>query len=235
MPRSINLNRLKIPNADGPDVPIADYSVSDSCEVEVCFRNLEDRLIQEIQKYDYIAGCVAWFTSYPVLTALGDKETSIVIQKEDFLRPDSSRNHNLKLRRAYSRLKCNLLRYSLPGVGSQLSVASDPSMAPVRCVGNHNRTRQPAWPRMHNKFLVFCDVESGDDDTSGNEVLVPRAVWTGSFNVTDNANNSFENAVIISSEAVADAYLKEFAQIYALSEELDWESDWVAPQYRLGT
>ncbi len=31
------------------------------------------------------------------------------------------------------------------------------------------------------------------------------------------------------------AYAREWFQVYAISEPLDWESEWCEPQYRIGT
>ena len=45
----------------------------------------------------------------------------------------------------------------------------------------------------------------------------------------------YQNAVLIDSAEVADAYAREFAQILTFSEPLDWTSDWVAPGYRIGS
>lgn len=63
----------------------------------------------------------------------------------------------------------------------------------------------------------------------------PYAVWTGSFNFSDNGTKSFENAVVIEDVAIAEAYLEEWGQIAALSEPLDWSSEWMAPEWRIGT
>jgi phosphatidylserine/phosphatidylglycerophosphate/cardiolipin synthase-like enzyme len=85
---------------------------------------------------------------------------------------------------------------------------------------------------MHNKFLVGCDYLEA---CSGSFLVVPKQVWTGSYNFSYNARASFENALIISDTEIAMAYAQEWAQIYALSEPLDWQKDWVAPEYRIGT
>jgi phosphatidylserine/phosphatidylglycerophosphate/cardiolipin synthase-like enzyme len=87
---------------------------------------------------------------------------------------------------------------------------------------------------MHHKFFVLCDV--GVDDKYGMpSSIAPRSVWTGSFNPTANGTRSRENAVVIESESIARAYAREWFQVYAISEPLDWESVWCQPQYRIGT
>ena len=69
----------------------------------------------------------------------------------------------------------------------------------------------------------------------GWDSVVPYKVWTGSFNFTNNAERSFENAVVLEEPSIVQAYFKEFQQIAALSEPLDWESEWVEPEWRIGT
>jgi phosphatidylserine/phosphatidylglycerophosphate/cardiolipin synthase-like enzyme len=87
---------------------------------------------------------------------------------------------------------------------------------------------------MHHKFFVFCDVGL-DDKYRMPCSITPRSVWTGSFNPTANGTRSRENAVLIESDGIAAAYAREWFQVYAISEPLDWESDWCAPEYRIGT
>ncbi len=228
----VNLNDLGVP-VDHETEPQADHGMSAVAKVEVIFRNHRARLLDEIARCDVVLGCVAWLTDSAVLGALANcQHVSIVVQKEDFLRPDLGQAWGQHLRRLYDALPSPLLRYDLPGGVSGLNYASDPAIAPVRCVGNHNRDRQPAWPRMHNKFLVFCDQ---DQDSTSAPAVVPRRVWTGSYNISLNAAASWENAVLIDSAEVADAYAREFAQILTFSEPLDWTSDWVSPEYRIGS
>jgi phosphatidylserine/phosphatidylglycerophosphate/cardiolipin synthase-like enzyme len=101
-------------------------------------------------------------------------------------------------------------------------------------VGAHNSTKSAAFPRMHNKFLVFCRAAMADKEPS-NETYKPYAVWTGSFNLTYNASNSLENAILIRDEKISTAFLDEFGLIFGLSERLDWNQSWSAPEYRIGS
>jgi ATP-dependent helicase IRC3 len=47
--------------------------------------------------------------------------------------------------------------------------------------------------------------------------------------------NSFENVVVIREPGIVAAYFKVFGELMAVSEPLDWESRWVAPEWRIGT
>ncbi len=231
----IDLNKGVIENADGPDQPIADHGIETE-EISVYFRNLEESLIHHISAAQAVFGAVAWMTNEAILGALADVENvSIIVQKEDFLRPDLNTKPGWphRLRQLYAALSCDLTRYDLKNRIGMMSFASDPSIEPVRCVGNFNREKKPAAPRMHNKFLVLANV--ADPDKQGERQINPYAVWTGSFNFSKNATRSFENAMLVTNQKVVDAYFSEYGEIAAMSEKLDWTSDWVAPEWRIGT
>lgn len=229
MNQKTNLNNIEIDN-DGnyPEFGAKDNScVVDNANVHVFFRNQKEILIEKIKASECIVGCVAWLTDFDILSALSKVKTvAIVVQKEDFLRPDVGATNTWKvnLREAYTEISNNTTRYDWPGLIERLSVCTDPKMEAIRCVGNHNKDKSPAFPRMHNKFLIF-----GDKNKNFTEV------WTGSFNLTKNASFSLENSLLIQSPELASAYYKEFSQIYALSEPLDWSSDWMEPELRIGT
>ena len=216
------------------DSPQEDHSTSKpAVATEVVFRRHRDRLQTLVSEYPCVPGCVAWLTDMRILDALATREgVSILVQKEDFLRPDQDgvADFAVTLRRAYERL-AGIDRWSAPGIASQLSYCSTSTEA-IRCVGNYNADKHPAWPRMHNKFLVFCSEERGRAGCM--DVLHPECVWTGSYNVTFNAQKSFENAVILRDPDIADAYAREWAQLLALSEPLNWTDRWSAPEYRFG-
>lgn len=122
-------------------------------------------------------------------------------------------------------------------------------------MGNHNSDKSLSFPRMHNKFLIFTenipiydDVPStfgyaAEDYSADDNLDLPKllgvsdtaCVWTGSYNISQTAAKSLENAVVIRDQVIAQAYFNEWSQIMALSEPLDWESEWVAPEWRIGT
>jgi hypothetical protein len=256
-----DLNQIRIENHDTLGWKTLSDQTSSSTDglVTVYFRGLERRLVRHVRKARVVVGCVAWLTSKPVLRALAEVPggVSLVVQKEDFLRPDSGNRGGWKrqLRERYGALKTPPWRFDFDDcLVSSLSTCGDPTLDAVRCVGNYNRDKKPAFPRMHNKFLVFCHVSHGCSrcclshegcqagcDEGNHEgdyprtFVLPYAVWTGSFNMTENATRSLENALLLKDPAVVNAYYQEWAQILALSEPLDWESDWVAPEWRIGT
>ena len=236
----INLNEMEVITEDGFE-SVPDNSTKTK-NTEVFFRNIEGNLINKIKNHDICLGCIAWLTSPLVLSALSETETQIVVQKEDFLRPDIGAHHKTWpkwLREKYDDLSNLLERHEFPYLGL-FSVGSDPGIEGVRCVGNHNKDKNPAFPRMHNKFMVFAERQKkfvNDPPYEGywHDFVVPCAVWTGSFNFTKNSSNSLENALYITDPDIVKAYFSEYQQIAALSEPLDWTTPWSAPEWRIGT
>jgi hypothetical protein len=240
-----DLNQLYIANADGDDIALKDNrAISADGKTLALFKNLETELLTRVDRADVIVGCVAWLTSEPILKALSKKKgVAIVVQKEDFLRPDTDSTSGWPkvLRGLYEAIPSNLSRYDAGWASTVfhgMSYASDPTIEAIRCVGNYNSDKKPAFPRAHHKFVVFCKevapiVHQQVDTAFYN--YEPYEVWTGSFNFTKNAVRSFENAIVSTDTDIVRAFFEEAAQIQALSEPLNWESNWVAPEWRIGT
>lgn len=210
--------------------------------VEVLFYNQRARLIELINRSSVVVGCAAWLTDLAVLAALQNKTVCIIVQKEDFLRPDfnDDRWYKDKLQAAYKKLS-GISRYELK---TPFSVcAGDDSEPAILCAGLANPHKKSAWPRMHHKFLLFrfndvpadeCDLQN--DECEGHSKFGNfDAVFTGSYNITKNATNSLENSLIITKQPIVDAYYQEFEHVFGMSEPLDWNSEWVNPRYRVGT
>jgi phosphatidylserine/phosphatidylglycerophosphate/cardiolipin synthase-like enzyme len=84
----------------------------------------------------------------------------------------------------------------------------------VRSIGDANKSSHPL---MHHKFVVFGCIK-------------PAYVWTGSYNCSKTAEQSFENAVILHSTSIAEAYMNEFRNLFRLSEPLNWKTKVMTPQ-----
>lgn len=209
-----------------------------------------------------ILAAVAWFSSGKLLDALiRAKEKGVtvmvVVQKEDFLRQDSKdmtrEKFKVYLRDKYTRLgqlftdyntyESRVLQSADKMSGEDMTGEfywdenygdNSTSCEAVRCLGNHNSTGSPSFPRMHNKFMVFCVMESDTTDEMI-EDLYAEKVWTGSFNCSACADKSFENALIIENECIATMYMREFAALFLLSESLDWTSEWMKPEVSYST
>lgn len=226
------------PENDGnySQISMADMDgVSAVAGVVVHSENLAAALAKYIEEADAVFGCAAWFTNRQVLTSMAGKTGCVIVQKEDFLRPD---HHMFKqhLRNMYESIS-GFDRYDTEHTGV-ISSSSDSETDGVRCVGMAG-SKGEITPRMHHKFFVFCrtvSLDLADDDYSlPYQIHKPYAVWTGSYNPTENAERSLENAVYIANPVIADSYLQMFAYTLALSEPLDWDHTWVEPEYRIGT
>jgi hypothetical protein len=206
--------------------------------VQVLFRKQEEEIVKLIKEFKngLILGCIAWLTSKPILTALAScKNVQIVVQKEDFLRPDigfkNTDSWRTELSKLYKAITCEMVRYDFKAPMNNLSYCADPTVDAIRCVGNHNKDKNPAFPRAHHKFLIFCKIT--------NEKYLPIKVLTGSFNLTKNAVQSFENAVIFTDNSgkseLFEAFINEHHQIFAISEKLNWTESWATPEFRIGS
>lgn len=245
----LNLNELKIA-VDDFDLRYTDNMHDFSTvsgDTEVVFRNIKEKCLNFINSYDVIVGSIAWLTDNDILDAMSKKKRlQIVVQKEDFLRPDygsNIRTQQKELRDRYNML-ANLggerMEYHSPV--RDLSMGADPVLEGIRCLGHNNSDRVQAKPRAHNKFIVGCNWRVGRCRNDHGPYCFrdgckpkPVAAWTGSFNFTNNASRSFENAVIIKNSTIANAFYQEWMQLVCLSEPLDWETPWCSPQWRIGT
>jgi HKD family nuclease len=236
---NVNLNDTKIKCADTADIKLANNSVHHNQATSAYFKDLSVKLIKYIEAADVVVGCVAWLTERSILNALKKKdEVSLIVQKEDFLRPDGQVTKS-ELRGLYDSLKSPCRAYMGEPLSS-MNMAGDcfDPIGAIRCVGI--RDNDKTHPRMHNKFALFCrsDKRIPEDlnyQSYGYDTIKPYAVWTGSFNWTHNATNSLENAVVLYDPEIVDAFYKEYKQIAAISESLDWTSEYVKPDWRIGT
>lgn len=238
-----NLNDVKVsddsPTMRGEDNRIihrtkeqTDFScIGDNKDIEVYFKNIENIICEKIKKHKYIVGCVAWLTNKKILKELSnkDKEVLIIVQDEDFLRPDTYFDGNKEkfkktILKYYNKIKRNNTT-TLSGLG--ISYMFSPDCGIRRC-GFINKNKLPAFPRMHNKFIVFGNDELIFDD-DGSFICNSRnytEVITGSFNYTENSTNSLENIICVKDKKIVRSYYAQFGEIALISVELDWEGDW---------
>jgi len=244
--RFVDLNRTRIASkevSDGRDGRVqTDHSIRD----HVYFKDLAHHLIRHIRDADLIVGCVAWLTHGAILDALATRRTMLVVQKEDFLRPDllAYGDWRTHLRARYDALTPGPWKFAYDNLAGTLSFCGATEYEPVRCCGMRGKGRDSA-PKMHHKFVVFCHIDENiftQSQGDGYPTLTvdattvrPYAVWTGSFNFTVNATASFENAVYLTAPDIVNAYYNEWAQIVALSEPLDWWHEYIAPDLHIGS
>lgn len=223
---SSNIEKFNIKRGQHPNYPT--QSIAWGCEsrVTALFDDLETHLVKWVMSNPAVVGCVAWFTNPVVIRALNSRKfSSVVMQKEDWLRPDCDGTHPAKFGAGLYQDKNQLGRVDLAQLAG-LSFGGDQSVDRYRVFGKLEKG-DDRRPLMHHKFLVGCDISKSK--------LVPQSVWTGSYNMTKRSNMSLENAVIIKDGGVADAYLREWLEVFALSESLNFDSHYVRPQWTWGS
>jgi hypothetical protein len=201
----------------------------------VRFDDLSAALVRFVDGSQVVVGCVAWLSHAAVLDALSRVQCAVVVQKEDYLRPVARDARYAATRRRYAALSNELRRSMLP---APLCSTLDPAhprtgrLDPVRVVGTAGGgARGAVVPLMHHKFLVRAHL----DGPARARTLVADAVWMGSANMTRNADGSLEFATQCDDPVVADAFLREFSRVAAISEPLAWTSKGPRPQWVLPT
>lgn len=223
----MNLNSIKVNCNVRTNKPVEqnDFSlIGDDKDIEIYFKNIERQIINKIKKYDNVVGCIAWLTNENILVELAKKKSVlIIVQEEDFLRPDihfdgNNKKWKQKIFKLYNELQKNKNSVPLNCFGinyMQCGVESG-----IRRLGKINENKLPAFPRMHNKFIIcYNDFETENLKING-EIL------SGSYNYTENSNNSLENVVCIKDEKIVYRYYLQFAEIAIMSVPLDWNSEW---------
>lgn len=203
--------------------------------VSVHLDSLQERLLEWLSFQEAVVGCVAWLTNEAVLAALNEKRIcQVVMQKEDWMRPDYDGRHPARSSRTMYRRSAGFDRPQIAGL-SELSYCGDPSVEGFRCFGQSGDPG--SRPVMHHKFLVGCTVTEEppeEPDCYGRLRLDPQSVWTGSFNMTQGALRNLDSAVVLGSEP-ARLYYREWVDALSHSEPLDFDSEWCAPQWRMGS
>ena len=226
----MNLNNLKI-NEKYDMCEQTDFSeIGNDKQIEVYFKNIENHIIQKIKKYNNVVGCVAWLTNSNILNELSKKKSVIIIiQEEDFLRPDTyfdgqKEKWKNKIHELYSKIeKLDDIYLGCIGINTRGLIESG-----IRRVGLINKDNSPAFPRMHNKFIICFDEPFTEYFTPDYEdrQKIYGEVLTGSYNYTENSNNSLENVVCIKEQSITASYFLQFCEICMMSIPLDWDLEW---------
>jgi len=190
--------------------------------LEVYFEDIEDKIIEKIRKADLVFGCIAWLTNEKILKEMAKKHCIIVIQEEDFLRPDinfdgDKKQWKNKIYELYTKLEGEYLCAIIPDINYCGGVNTG-----VRRFGFINKDKSPAFPRMHNKFIICAKYNTEDH----NITMTFNEVITGSYNYTYNSTNSIENIMCVKDEKIVNAYFENFKDILVCSVPLDWSAEW---------
>lgn len=176
-------------------------------KIIVYFDNIEFHLIHHLKSATYCVGCVAWITNKNIIEAMTQLNGCMLVVQNDTINTIHTKTYknisHLCTNIPHARL--NKLNNGKYHTLQQLLKVCSPSPSSPRCnktavricgFSKNNITRQPL---MHHKFVILF-----------NSKLRVKGVWTGSYNFTTNANQSFENSIFITDKNIIMKYLKEF-------------------------
>ena len=190
--------------------------ISSNALVECHFRNLQQVLLNEIEKADIVLGCVAWISDPLILESLNKRSTALIL--------DSKVNRmGKRLKDLYEQLKETdkepIYRFMREGNRSgEYLCNTDLNNQPVEGAYSEDWNFESGlyavdgfYRYMHHKFLILIKITG--KCSCGKNTYSP-CVWTGSFNFTKNASKGLENAVIIRDNYISGSYLCEFLEVY---------------------
>jgi len=191
--------------------------------VRISFGDHKRRLLGLIRHYPAMVGCVSWFTDYDVLDALKDRWCNFIVNHEEWYAERTTLGKYRELGRNPETTIFPELPANAPADFLRSSMSSR-----FRSVGTASGTPGKSKPKMHHKFVVFCyprSVRCVDgrlvDDPDGQLRILDRrcaaGVFTGSYNVTCNAEASLETSLFIESPAVAQCFYDEYMRVLTIS------------------
>lgn len=188
-----------------------DQTSNNNSNISVYFDRIVSRMIDKLNVVapDAIVGCMYWFTEPTILKWLNEHQiaTQIIVQKQNIW----SRNITTTTTTINKKRKLSKSQYSAEKLRNAYNLLTPlhAKVDAVRCLGEC--TRQSSC-LLHHKFLVCLKNQE------------PIAVFTGSFNLTMNANQNLENVLFIEDKTVAKQYWQEWLTLLPYSEPLDWTS-----------
>jgi hypothetical protein len=187
---------------------VKDFAESQNVKlVSIFHNNLHDHFLNIMEKYGKnrtIVGCIAWLTSDQLINSLSNaKQVALVVNDENY----SKWGFGCVTREKYKKLppfKRPFLETWGNKIVTPLNVLSK-VYEPVRCFGTQET--QFLNSIMHIKTVIICD----DDD-------MPRWIWQGSMNFTNNSQNNLENAVFIDDKNLALHSFLNFSNVFIFSK-----------------
>lgn len=202
--------------------------LDDITEARLFMSNIDDSIVHCIEthgKGKTIIACMAWLSNRKILQAVinNAKRVLFLVNDENFSQwkgvlplYDTLPRFTEPLHTAFSGSKnCVLRTLDRDKFGNPLPHCQYEA---VRCFGNASFTKSSTpTSLMHNKIIVFFDEVRAP---GGKMVETPVSFITGSFNCTNNAPNSLENATFIKSRKGAERHFQEFSIIFLHSKPI---------------
>lgn len=172
--------------------------------------NLNKRVVEKLDKFDAFLGEVAWLSDKDVTAAMRGKCLGMVTQN----RPISSR-----LREQYDNILCPRAPDTVVGIcGRPLELGEIRTHGTFHSWGGgFQRGSKPYF--MHRKVLVLGDWEAHSPFFMGGEgdvhwVFRPKAVWSGSYNMTHASRRHCEHVTYVEDEEAAAGEAAAFWETY---------------------
>lgn len=205
--------------------------------IKVLFDGIEEEVCDQIADCEVVVGCGYKLTNSNIITALMDKKaTCIVLDKKSVLEKRKFyENLNSKLTAyAFSPSRIDSPYFFVPLKFKDKEQKNDHSIRMFglsvkpyedEFTGEYGSQKAKRHPLFHHKFLVFCRL-----DEFGH--VWANSVLTGSYNFTENANYSRENAILIEDKNIATGFLSEWQRCVVLSESFNhFCEDDISPEF----
>lgn len=204
-----NLNQLVDRQYGRKNVSLAPCSVS--AIVTPFFTDIAQCFILSLEKFGpdvTICGMLYYFNDPFILQYLIDHKirTHIIIQKQSKVWQRKNTRFQARGRNKWKVESKKKLREMY----DQL-VPYHKGRPAIECLGISTNNKITS-PLMHQKSVIFIQNKQ------------PMAVFTGSYNFTQNAKHSLESSMLIQCKSVAQEFWGEFMCLQNYSESLDWKS-----------
>lgn len=191
------------------------FHLVDTPDTTVYFDDMKEHFLDCIRSHDAAFCAVYSLTDQPIIDALADLERVSVLVDER----QKSQYCN------YSRLEKH---EGIPAYGSDCievyssgsdytHVRYDPLEALTFVTPTQQEKDSTGHESFHTKFCVFASVEkhkSSSEDSWTEHIIIPRAIWVGSYNPTPTGNRSIQSAVLLRSRLVVLAFMSEYFALY---------------------
>lgn len=203
--------------------------------IDIAFDEIENFIVNSINKYDAVVGCSPWFSNEKIIKAMIQLESgvNVIVDKSQMTTKKykiSGKTGKYSLMEKKEELLKQLkpLKFKISSLDGQFSEMLN---ATLDCI---NDDAVSVFGTMkyagmcHHKFLVLCKTEESDTQLN----VMPKALLIGSFNYSESASSSRENVLVLENEVIAMEYFKEWSRLFLLSESSDdVDEDEINPKY----
>jgi hypothetical protein len=206
-------------------------------EVTVSFDENVEYICSKIENSEVVIGCAPWFSNKKIFNSLikVSEGISIVLDKSTVNKSIKSNSttwvdHDIKPKKS-TLYEFNALPFNLSLLPTDFEYTPFEDNVINKCsfrVVGRDQSTQKNKTLFHYKFLIICEVNKSDDMIIK---IIPKSVICGSFNFSNNAEQSREALLHIENTDVAQEFYDEWARAYMLSENIEKFSKDLNPEY----